>query len=90
MSARIRIGGLEATIDDELVWTLASNPDVARDFEGGILQLLNRNYGREWRPPFGVEEPSWPNAAARDAVDELGAEMIEELPLPPVLPGRVY
>jgi len=90
VTARIRIGGLEATIDDEMLWTIRSHVDVSVAIERAMLRFLNESYGRDWRPPFGVEEPSWPNAAARDAVDDLGAEMIEEFPLPPVLPERVY
>ncbi len=80
MSATIHISGHEAKIDDQLRWTVRRlSADVSTRSERVTLELLTRNYGQGWRPPFGVYEPHMANAAAQAAVEELGAELVSEL-----------
>lgn len=82
--------GLEATIDDNLEWTVTFQTDVGAATVVSALALLSGSYGRDWIPPFGVYEPNLANAAARAAVDELGGEILEELPDPDTIERRVY
>ncbi len=91
MTVRIRIAGLEATADLELHWTIrqvdGTSPAMIRSLE----RFLNTAYGIDWRPAFGVYEPSMSNAAAQAVADELGAEVLELEPADQDAPqGRIY
>lgn len=90
MSARIRIGGVEATIDAERTWRItqvdATNPSLVRSIE----RMLNAGYGIKWEPAFGVYEPSMVNAAAQAVAIDLGAEILELDPIAAGPEGRVY
>ena len=91
MTARIRIAGVEATIDVELRWRVTHVDGTSLELLRSLERFLNTAYGLEWLPPFGVYEPSMPNAAAQAVADELGAEVLElELADEDAPRGRIY
>lgn len=73
---RIRILGLEAELDDQRAWHV-TRPDSKRALSRTVERLLNRSYGFEWEPEFGVYEPSHGNASAQAVVIDMGAEVLE-------------
>lgn len=77
MSARIRIAEVELTVDDELVWEVTELNGTKPSVASALARLLTAGYGLDWLPPFGVYEPSMPNAVARAAAEDLGAEVLE-------------
>lgn len=77
MSARIQIAGVELTVDDALVWEVTELNGTDPVVASALARLLATGYGVDWLPPFGVYEPSMPNAAARAAAEDLGAEVLE-------------
>ncbi len=92
MSARIRIGSLDATLDVELRWTVhAPTPDATSPrLEAALLEYLNAAFGPGWEPPFGVYIPNELNARAEAAANSFGGIVVKlEEPRDDV-PGRVY
>lgn len=91
MSVRIRIGGVEATIDAERTWRITQVDGTSPSLVRSIERMLNAGYGIDWLPPFGVYEPSMVNAAAQAVAIDLGAEVLELEPVDEDAPeGRVY
>ena len=90
MRTRIRIAGVEATIDVELRWRVTRVNDTSPRLVRSLERFLNTAYGIDWRPAFGVYEPSVLNAAAQQVAIDLGAEVLELEKAEDAPDGRVY
>ncbi len=90
MSARIRIGGVEATLNDERTWTITQVDGTSPSLVRSLERLLNSGYGIDWLPAFGVYEPSMVNAAAQAVAIDLGAEVLELDPIGDSPEGRIH
>ena len=91
VSVRIRIAGVEATVDVEMRWRVTQVNDTNSELVRSLERFLNTAYGIEWQPAFGVYEPSMTNAAAQAVATELGAEVLELEEAEEDAPeGRVY
>lgn len=81
MTVRIRLAGLEAELDIAGVWSVDQVGDVSPRVARALVRFLNRAYGKDWEPAFGVYEPSHRNASAREVAIDVGAEVIELEPV---------
>lgn len=78
MSATIELAGVfRASISDARVWRVTAEDPILRD---SVERSLNAEYGIDWTPAFGEYVPSFADAAAIEAAEDLGAVVTEITP----------